>query len=95
MPHAAQLAVLGAAAFARGEHVPAAAAEPLYLRNKVALTTREREVVGLAARGLPDRAVAEHLGISLRTAQTHLARAFTKLGVHRRSELAGLLDEEA
>ncbi len=43
MPHAAQLAVLGAAAFARGEHVPAATAEPLYLRNKVALTTRERQ----------------------------------------------------
>lgn len=43
MPHAAQLAVLGAAAFARGEHMSAAAAEPLYLRNKVALTTRERQ----------------------------------------------------
>jgi DNA-binding NarL/FixJ family response regulator len=58
-----------------------------------ALTSREREVVSLAARGLPDRGVAEHLGISVRTAQTHLSRAFTKLGVHRRSELAALLDE--
>ncbi|GAA4753589.1 LuxR family transcriptional regulator [Amnibacterium soli] len=59
------------------------------------LTSREREVVALAARGLPDRGVAEALGISVRTAQTHLARAFTKLGVHRRSELAALLDDGA
>jgi DNA-binding CsgD family transcriptional regulator len=58
------------------------------------LTAREREVVALAARGLPDRGVADALGISIRTAQTHLARAFTKLGVHSRSELAGLLDDE-
>jgi DNA-binding CsgD family transcriptional regulator len=57
-----------------------------------ALTSREREVVVLAARGLPDRGVAEELGISVRTAQTHLSRAFTKLGVHRRSDLVGLLD---
>lgn len=56
-----------------------------------ALTSREREVVSLAARGLPDRGVADALGISVRTAQTHLSRAFTKLGVHRRAELAGLL----
>lgn len=63
--------------------------------SSTALTSREREVVALAARGLPDRGVAEALGISVRTAQTHLSRAFTKLGVHRRSELAALLDEGA
>ncbi|GAA2749753.1 helix-turn-helix transcriptional regulator [Amnibacterium kyonggiense] len=57
------------------------------------LTSREREVVALAARGLPDRGVAEQLGISVRTAQTHLSRAFGKLGVHRPSELVGLLDD--
>ncbi|WP_375387206.1 LuxR C-terminal-related transcriptional regulator [uncultured Amnibacterium sp.] len=57
------------------------------------LTAREREVVDLAARGLPDRAVADRLGISVRTAQTHLSRAYTKLGVHRRAELAALLRE--
>jgi DNA-binding CsgD family transcriptional regulator len=59
------------------------------------LTFREREVVALAAHGLPDRGVAEALGISVRTAQTHLSRAFTKLGVHRRSELGPLLDDGA
>ena len=42
MPHARQIALLGARAFARGESVAASLAEPLYLRNKVALTTIER-----------------------------------------------------
>lgn len=42
MPHARQIALLGAEALARGESVAASAAEPLYLRNKVALTSAER-----------------------------------------------------
>lgn len=42
IPHASQVATLGALAFAQGLGVTAAAAEPLYLRNKVALTTSER-----------------------------------------------------
>ncbi|RIX26632.1 helix-turn-helix transcriptional regulator [Amnibacterium setariae] len=58
------------------------------------LTAREREVVALAASGLPDRGVAERLGISVRTAQTHLARAFAKLGVHRRADLTAALEGE-
>ncbi|MET0964458.1 MAG: tRNA (adenosine(37)-N6)-threonylcarbamoyltransferase complex dimerization subunit type 1 TsaB [Noviherbaspirillum sp.] len=42
MPHAAQVATLARLAVARGETLDAAAAQPLYLRNKVALTTAER-----------------------------------------------------
>lgn len=42
VPHAAYIAHLGAIAFAQGLGVPAMAAEPLYLRNKIALTTNER-----------------------------------------------------
>jgi tRNA threonylcarbamoyladenosine biosynthesis protein TsaB len=42
MPQAGAVARLGAAAFARGEAVDAALALPLYLRDKVALTTAER-----------------------------------------------------
>jgi tRNA threonylcarbamoyladenosine biosynthesis protein TsaB len=42
MPRASSVARLGAAAFARGEAVDAALALPLYLRDKVALTTAER-----------------------------------------------------
>jgi tRNA threonylcarbamoyladenosine biosynthesis protein TsaB len=42
LPHAAQIAVLGAAQFNRGGGMDAAEAAPLYIRNKVALKTSER-----------------------------------------------------
>jgi tRNA threonylcarbamoyladenosine biosynthesis protein TsaB len=42
MPHAVQIAELGREALLRGEKMIAADAQPLYLRNKVALTTAER-----------------------------------------------------
>lgn len=42
LPHATQVARLAALAFARSEVVVAQDAQPLYLRNKVALTTSER-----------------------------------------------------
>ena len=48
MPHAAQVAALGAKAFQQGRTIPLQDAQPLYLRNKVALTTAEREVRDLA-----------------------------------------------
>lgn len=48
MPHAAQVATLAAQRFLRGETMDAASAQPLYLRNKVALTTAER-MAGKAA----------------------------------------------
>lgn len=42
MPHAKQIAQLARFAFAEGKTVPARDAQPIYLRNKVALTTAER-----------------------------------------------------
>lgn len=42
VPHAKHIAHLAAIAFAQGLGVPAKSAEPLYLRNKIALTTNER-----------------------------------------------------
>jgi tRNA threonylcarbamoyladenosine biosynthesis protein TsaB len=45
LPHAREMASLGAAAFARGAALPADAAQPLYLRNKVAYTSAERQVI--------------------------------------------------
>lgn len=44
MPHARQVATLGQIHFHDGLALPAQQAQPLYLRNKVALTTAEREV---------------------------------------------------
>ncbi|HEV7758509.1 MAG TPA: helix-turn-helix transcriptional regulator, partial [Acidimicrobiales bacterium] len=57
------------------------------------LSRREHEVARLAARGLTNRQIAERLYVSVRTAESHLARVFTKLGVHRRDELAELLGD--
>lgn len=42
MPHAAQIARLGVLDFALGKQHDAQQAQPLYLRNKIALTTAER-----------------------------------------------------
>ncbi|MFC5481001.1 tRNA (adenosine(37)-N6)-threonylcarbamoyltransferase complex dimerization subunit type 1 TsaB [Massilia suwonensis] len=48
VPHARDLARIGAAAFAAGQAVPAAQAQPLYLRNKVAYTSAERQAINAA-----------------------------------------------
>lgn len=49
MPHAKQVGILGRLDFAAGHGLPAEQAQPLYLRNKIALTTAEREQVKLQA----------------------------------------------
>ena len=43
MPQAVEIAALGAAQFIQGRGADAAEALPLYLRDKVALKTHERE----------------------------------------------------
>jgi tRNA threonylcarbamoyladenosine biosynthesis protein TsaB len=48
MPHAVQIAQLARVAFAAGRAVPAAEAQPLYLRNKVAYTQAERREMAAA-----------------------------------------------
>ena len=48
VPHARELALLARAALAEGQGVPAAQAQPLYLRNKVAYTSAERQAINLA-----------------------------------------------
>lgn len=48
MPHACQIAQLAVAAFESGAAIPAAQAQPLYLRNKIAYTSAERQVINAA-----------------------------------------------
>lgn len=52
------------------------------------LTRREREVALLAAQGLSSKVIAEQLFLSVRTVENHLQRAYDKLGVSGREELA-------
>ena len=58
-----------------------------------ALTDSERRVVDLVGEGLTYREIGERLFISRRTVETHVARAFRKLGVRSRAELAAVLIE--
>ena len=51
------------------------------------LTHREQEVLELVAEGLGNRAVADRLGMSTRTAQKHMENLFRKLDVHDRTGL--------
>jgi tRNA threonylcarbamoyladenosine biosynthesis protein TsaB len=51
LPHARDMAVLGVAALAAGLAVPADQAQPLYLRNKVAFTSAERQAINAAKAG--------------------------------------------
>lgn len=54
------------------------------------LTPRERELLGLMAEGMSNRAICEHLMLSAKTVETHVGRVFDKLGlgqqghIHRR-----------
>ena len=50
------------------------------------LSTREREVLLLAAKGLSSKEVARQLLISERTVQTHLASIYDKLGSRNKTE---------
>jgi len=52
------------------------------------LTPSEQRTVRLAQRGLANAEIAAQLEVSLRTVENHLSRAYGKLGVRSRTELA-------
>jgi len=56
------------------------------------LSTRELEIIKLAARGMSNKSIAAELGLNLRTVKGHLATIFLKLNVGSRTEavIAGL-----
>jgi DNA-binding CsgD family transcriptional regulator len=51
-------------------------------------TPAERQVADLAAAGLTNRQIAERLFLSEKTVEAHLSRAFRKIGVRSRTQLA-------
>jgi DNA-binding NarL/FixJ family response regulator len=55
------------------------------------LTARQREIVGLIARGATDKEIGAALGIRTATAQKHVANLLRRLGVPNRAAAVGLL----
>jgi len=51
---------------------------------KAALTHREKEVLGLAARGMSNKEIAQELRIWLQTVKSHLHNVYVRLGVRTR-----------
>jgi len=80
----------------RGEvHLDPAAAKALTASMRAprrtavaALTPREREVIVLIARGGTNRQIGKHLGVTERTARTHVSNILSKLGLASRTQAA-------
>ncbi|QSE85251.1 LuxR family transcriptional regulator [Rhodococcus koreensis] len=80
-----------AVTYAIDEHVHAPTDSP---RNRISLTKREREVAGLIAQGLTNKAIAGELVIAQRTAQGHVEHVLAKLGFTSRAQIAAWVVEQ-
>jgi DNA-binding NarL/FixJ family response regulator len=56
--------------------------------SEPSLTAREREVIGLVAAGHTNQQIATRLGVSERTARTHVSNILAKLGLSSRTQAA-------
>ncbi|MGW2221439.1 helix-turn-helix transcriptional regulator [Nonomuraea sp. NPDC001684] len=89
------LDAMGAAAFAqRAEQELLATGETVHKRSQgpsVGLTSQEAQIARLAGGGHTDPEIAARLFVSHRTVEWHLSKAFTKLDVTSRKDLAQAL----
>ncbi|WP_018348601.1 response regulator transcription factor [Longispora albida] len=85
---------------AGGELVTGTAVAPARVATPVALTPREREVLGYLAQAEDTKALARMLGVGWATARSHVRSVLTKLGAHTRLEAvtvavrSGLIDPD-
>lgn len=80
-------------ATARGEaFLSGTAAQNLHrgLEHGGALTNRELEVRALLEKGMPDKVIAQHLAISVKTVEKHVSSLLRKSQARNRTELASL-----
>ena len=70
---------------ARQLRTPGGSAAP---GDDTGLTPREQDVLALVAQGMPNRAIGEQLGITERTARTHVSNILAKLGLTSRTQAA-------
>ena len=54
--------------------------------QRLGITPREHEILGLIAQGLSNREIGEKLFVSENTVKTHSARLFEKMSVNRRTQ---------
>jgi two-component system, LuxR family, response regulator DctR len=79
-------------ALSKSAAVLAARNEKQRLQSRLSdLTDRERDVMQLVAKGLPNKLIADQLAISVRTVEVHRARVFDKMDVKSAVELANML----
>jgi FixJ family two-component response regulator len=62
--------------------------EQLFLARIARLSEREKEILPFAVAGLPNKEIAQHLGISHRTVEVHRINILKKTGYHNFVELA-------
>ena len=62
-------------------------------RSSGELTPTERQIVELAAEGLANKEIARTLDLAVHTVEVHLSRAYARLGVRSRAQLAARLSE--
>lgn len=67
-------------------HLDAPAAEEETTPLVEALTPREIDVLEWVAAGLPNKAIAERLGISDQTVKFHISAIYAKLNAHNRTD---------
>jgi DNA-binding CsgD family transcriptional regulator len=72
-------AAVNAVLSAAGQRTPMSRAWP------AGLTAREVEVLGLLARGQPNKAIAHRLGVKPKTVSNHVEHIYIKLGVQSRA----------
>ncbi len=89
------------------EPLPEPAAQPVPSRDELieracdalagecGLTEREREVLGMLARGHNGYHIRDELTLSYNTVKTHVKRVYRKLDVHSQQELIDLVDARA